>query len=355
MKKLITALGVALSLGLSASAMAKDSVKVGFVYVSPIGEAGWTYTHDVSRRYLEDKFGEKIKTTFVESVPEGADAERVITQLAKSGHDLIFTTSFGYMNPTIKVAKRFPNVKFEHATGYKRAKNVGTYFDRIYEGRYLTGVIAGHMSKSDSIGYIAAFPIPEVIRGINAFTLGLRSVKPNAKVKVVWVNSWFDPGKEREAADSLIDQGVDIITQHTDSPAPLQAAEAAGIYAIGYHSDMSGYGKKAHLTAPVHHWDEFYAERVQQVLDDKWESQNVWKGIDAGMTRLAPLSKDIPANVVAEIEAIKTKIANGEYHPFSGPINNQQGELVTKAGQTIDDKTLLGMDFYVEGVEGQLK
>ncbi len=259
------------------------------------------------------------------------------------------------MNPTIKVAKRFPNVKFEHATGYKRAKNVGTYFDRIYEGRYLTGVIAGHMSKSDSIGYIAAFPIPEVIRGINAFTLGLRSVKPNAKVKVVWVNSWFDPGKEREAADSLIDQGVDIITQHTDSPAPLQAAEAAGIYAIGYHSDMSGYGKKAHLTAPVHHWDEFYAERVQQVLDDKWQSQNVWKGIDAGMTRLAPLSKDIPANVVAEVEAIKTKIANGEFHPFSGPINNQQGELVTKAGQTIDDKTLLSMDFYVEGVEGQLK
>ncbi|MBB1278173.1 BMP family ABC transporter substrate-binding protein [Pseudoalteromonas sp. SR43-3] len=355
MKKLITALGVALSLGISASAIAKDSVKVGFVYVSPIGEAGWTYTHDSSRHYLEEKFGDKIETTFVESVPEGADAERVITQLAKSGHDLIFTTSFGYMNPTLKVAKRFPNVKFEHATGYKRAKNVSTYFDRIYEGRYLTGVIAGHMSKTDSIGYIAAFPIPEVIRGINAFTLGLRSVKPNAKVKVVWVNSWFDPGKEREAADSLIDQGVDIITQHTDSPAPLQAAQAAGIYAIGYHSDMSVYGKKAHLTAAVHHWDEFYAERVQQVLDDKWQSQDIWKGIGSGMTRLAPLSKDIPSDVVSEVNAISEKIGKGEFHPFTGPIKNQQGELIIDAGKTIDDKTLLGMDFYVEGVEGQLK
>ena len=355
MKQMIKTVSIALALSASAFSFAKDTVKVGFVYVSPTGEAGWTYTHDEGRKYLEQKFADKVETTFVESVPEGADAERVITQLAKSGHDLIFTTSFGYMNPTLKVAKRFPQVKFEHATGYKRAKNVGTYFDRIYEGRYLTGVVAGHMTESDTIGYIAAFPIPEVVRGINAFTLGLRSVKPNAKVKVIWVNSWFDPGKEREAADSLIDQGADIITQHTDSPAPLQAAEAAGVYAIGYHSDMSAYGPKAHLTAAVHNWNEFYAERVQQVLDGTWKSDDVWKGMDAGMTTLAPFNKAIPAKVVAEVNALSAKIAQGKIHPFTGPINNQAGTEVLAAGQVMDDGALLGMSYYVEGVEGKLK
>lgn len=355
MKKIIKTLGIALTLSVSALSFAKDTIKVGFVYVSPTGEAGWTYTHDQGRKFIEEKFGDKISTTFVESVPEGADAERVITQLAKSGHDLIFTTSFGYMNPTLKVAKRFPNVKFEHSTGYKRSKNVGTYFDRIYEARYLTGVIAGHMTKTNTIGYVAAFPIPEVVRGINAFTLGLRSVKPKAEVKVVWVNSWFDPGKEREATDSLIDQGADIVTQHTDSPAPLQAAEAAGIYAIGYHSDMSAYGPKAHLTAPVHNWNDFYAKRVQQVIDGTWKSEDVWKGISAGMTTLSPLSKDIPASVVTEVEALSAKIAKGELHPFTGPIKNQAGREILPSGEVMKDGELLGMDFYVEGVVGKLK
>lgn len=355
MKKIIKTLTLGLMLSASALSVAKDTLKVGFVYVSPTGEAGWTYTHDQARKFLEEKFGDKIDTTFVESVAEGADSERVITQLAKSGHDLIFTTSFGYMNPTIKVAKRFPNVKFEHSTGYKRSKNVGTYFDRIYEARYLTGVIAGHMTKTETIGYVAAFPIPEVVRGINAFTLGLRSVKPNAKVNVVWVNSWFDPGKEREASDSLIDQGADIITQHTDSPAPLQAAESAGIYAIGYHSDMSAYGPKAHLTAPVHHWNEFYAKRVQQVMDGTWKSEDIWKGISSGMTKLSPLSKDIPAIVVTEIEILSDKIAKGEFHPFTGPIKNQAGKEILASGVVMEDRTLLGMDFYVEGVLGKLK
>ncbi|WP_426358252.1 BMP family ABC transporter substrate-binding protein [Pseudocolwellia sp. HL-MZ19] len=355
MKRILKTAGIALMLSVSALSYAKDTLKVGFVYVSPTGEAGWTYTHDEARKFIEEKFGDKISTTFVESVAEGADSERVITQLAKSGHDLIFTTSFGYMNPTLKVAKRFPKVKFEHSTGYKRSKNVGTYFDRIYEARYLTGVIAGHMTKVDTVGYIAAFPIPEVLRGINAFTLGLRSVKPDATVKVVWVNSWFDPGKEREAADSLIDQGADIITQHTDSPAPLQAAEAAGIYAIGYHSDMSAYGPKAHLTAAVHNWHEFYAKRVQQVLDDTWKSEDVWQGISSGMTTLSPLNKAIPASVVAEITELTNKISKGDLHPFTGPIKDQAGKEILAAGEVMDDKTLLRMSFYVEGVEGKLK
>jgi simple sugar transport system substrate-binding protein len=354
MRNIIKTLAIALLIAMSATVSAKDSIKVGFVYVSPIGEAGWTFTHDEARLHLEQTFGDKITTTFVESVAEGADSERILTQLAKSGHDLIFATSFGYMNPTIKVAKRFPKVKFEHATGYKRSRNVGTYFDRIYEARYLTGIIAGHMSKTDTIGYIGAFPIPEVVRGINAFTLGVQSVKPNAKIKVVWVNSWFDPGKEREAADSLIDQGADVITQHTDSPAPLQAAEAAGIYAIGYHSDMSSYGPKAHLTAAVHNWKEFYTKRIQQVLDGTWKPEDVWQGLDTGMTKLSPLSKDIPANVVKEITEISAKIAKGELHPFAGPIYDQAGKTVVDKGAVIDDKSLLRMNFYVNGIEGKL-
>ena len=348
------AVTVALTSTLVNAKDAAEPLKVGFVYVSPTGEAGWTYTHDVARKYIEEKFGDKIKTTFVESVAEGADAERVIMQLAKSGNDLIFTTSFGYMNPTLKVAKRFPKVKFEHATGYKRAKNVGTYFDRIYEARYLTGVLAGYMTKSETVGYVAAFPIPEVMRGINAFTLGLRSVKPDAKVKVVWINSWYDPGKEHEAATSLIQQGADIITQHTDSPGPVQAAEAAGIYAIGYHSDMSVYGPKAYLTSPVHNWNEFYAKRVEQVLNNTWKSEDVWRGIDSGMTTLAPLNKSIPSDVVKIIQTLSTEIAAGKLQPFSGPIKDQTGKVIVKEGEVIADKDLLGMSYYVEGVEGKL-
>jgi len=357
MKKLLKNLGLAAAVTASALATvahAADKTKVGFVYVSPTGEAGWTYTHDEARKHLEKTFGDKIETSFVESVKEGADAERAIMQMAKSGHDLIFTTSFGYMNPTIKVAKRFPNIKFEHATGYKRAENVGTYFDRIYEARYLTGVVAGHMTESNIVGYVAAFPIPEVVRGINAFTQGLRSVKPEATVKVVWSNSWYDPGKEREAGDSLIQQGADVLTQHTDSPGVVQAAEAAGKYAIGYHSDMSEYGKKAHLTSSVHNWKEFYAKRVQQVMDGTWKSEDVWKGISAGMTTLAPMSDAVPADVQKKVLALKDAIAAGELHPFQGPVKNQAGEVVVETGKVMEDGVMLGMNFYVEGVEGKL-
>ena len=355
MKNIFKMLCLTLTLGFSALSHAEQPLKVGFVYISSTGEAGWTYTHDQARLNLEKVFGDKIKTTFIENVAEGPDAERVITQLAQSGHKLIFTTSFGYMNPTLKVAKRFPDVKFEHATGYKRAKNVGTYFDRIYEARYLTGVVAGYMSKSNIIGYIGAFPIPEVVRGINAFTLGAQSVKADIKVKVVWVNTWFDPAKEREAANSLIDQKADVITFHTDSPAAVQAAEDAGVYAIAYHSDMSEYGPKSQLTAAVHNWNGFYAKRVQSVLDGSWKSEDVWKGIESGMTQLAPFNEAVPKDVVDKVTAISDKIVSGEFHPFTGPIKDQSGKVILPVGEVMQDNALLRMNYYVEGVEGKLK
>ncbi|MCY4044706.1 MAG: BMP family ABC transporter substrate-binding protein [Cellvibrionales bacterium] len=329
-------------------------LEVGFVYVSPTGEAGWTHTHDLGRQHIEKVFGNTIKTRYVESVKEGADAERVIMQMAKGGADLIFSTSFGFMNPTLKVAKRFPKVTFMHATGYKRAKNVSTYFDRIYEARYLSGVIAGHMSKSGISGYVAAFPIPEVIRGINAYTLGFRSVNPKGKIKVVWMNSWFDPAKEREAAESLIRQGADVIAQHTDSPGPVQGAEAAGVYAIGYHSDMSVYGKKAHLTSPVHNWNGFYEDTVNQVLKGTWKSTDTWEGYSANMTTLAPFNPAIPQSVINQVKQLEAQIKAKTLHPFTGPITSNKGKILAKKGQVIPDEELRKMQVYVEGVEGEL-
>ncbi len=288
--------------GFSLSASAADKLKVGFVYISPIGDAGWTYQHDLGRLELEKNLGDKIETKYIESVPEGPEAERVIRDLAKSGHDLIFTTSFGYMNPTLKVAKMFPKKRFEHSTGYKTTKNVGTYMCRFYEGRYLTGIVAGKMTKSNTLGYVAAFPIPEVIRGINAFTLGAKSVNPDVKVKVIWVNSWFDPGKEREASEALITQGADVITHHTDSTAPTLTAEEKGVYSIAYHSDMSKYGPKAHLTAATHVYGDFYTKTTQAVLDNTWKSEAVWSGIKEGSIMLAPMNAAVPADVVALVE-----------------------------------------------------
>ncbi|TMH97905.1 MAG: BMP family ABC transporter substrate-binding protein, partial [Betaproteobacteria bacterium] len=252
------ALGLAAGAVLAAgAALAQAPLKVGFVYVSPVGDAGWTYQHDQGRKEMEKALSGKVETKFVENVPEGADAERVIRELASSGNKLIFTTSFGYMNPTIKVAAQFPNSVFEHATGYKTAKNVGIYNARFYEGRYLCGVIAGKMTKSNVAGYVAAFPIPEVVQGINAFTQGMRTVNPKAELKVIWTNSWYDPGREREAANTLISQGADVVTHHTDSTAVVQAAEEKGKYAFGYHSDMSKYGAHAHLTATTHQWGAY--------------------------------------------------------------------------------------------------
>ncbi|NOX35523.1 MAG: BMP family ABC transporter substrate-binding protein [Deltaproteobacteria bacterium] len=340
--------------GFSSMAFGKDKLKIGFVYVSPIGDAGWTYQHDLGRLAVEKNLGDKVSTKFIESVPEGAEAERVIRDLAKSGYKLIFTTSFGYMNPTLKVAKLFPKTIFEHSTGYKLAKNVGTYMCRFYEGRYLTGIIAGKMTKSNQLGYVAAFPIPEVIRGINAFTLGAKSVNPDIRVKVIWVNSWFDPGKEREASEALIDQGVDVITHHTDSTAPVMTAEEKGVYAIGYHSDMSKYGPNAQLTATTHVWGDYYTKVARQVLDGTWKSTAVWGGIKDGMIKLAPISKKVPADVVELVKKTQKSIADGSFHPFTGPIRRQDGKLLVKAGKHLTDKDLLGMNYYVEGIIGSI-
>ena len=303
---------------------------------------------------VEHALGDKVETTYVESVNEGADAERVIRQLAVTGHKLIFTTSFGFMNATLKVAKRFPKVKFEHATGYKRSKNLATYAARFYEGRAVAGVIAARMTKSNTIGYIGSFPIPEVVRGINAFTLSLRKVNPKATVKVVWVNTWYDPGKEGDAAKALIDQGADVILQHTDSPAALQVAEKRGVWAVGQASDMTKFGPKAHLTAIVDKWDNYYIQRTKAVMDGTWKSGDTWGGLKAGMLELAPFNPAIPAPVVAEAEKLEADIKSGAVHPFQGPIKDQSGKVVVKAGKRVSDRDLLSMNWYVEGVQGKL-
>lgn len=337
---------------LSWQPVAAEVDHIGFVYVGPVGDHGWTYRHDIGRRAVENKFG--VKTTFVESVSEGADAERVIRKLAASGIDVIFSTSFGFMNPTIKVAGQFPDVKFEHATGYKRAANVSTYSARFYEGRAVIGTIAGHMSKSGKVGYIASFPIPEVVRGINAFTLALRKVNPNATVQVVWVNSWYDPGREGDAAKALIDEGADIIAQHTDSPAPLQVAEQRGVFGFGQASDMRNFAPNAQLTALINNWDKYYIDRVQAAKDGTWQAQDTWGGIDSQMVEFAEYGNAVPVNVRAAADKIKAQIASGELHPFTGPIKTQVGQLRAAAGEVLDDAELLKMDWFVAGVTGQL-
>ncbi len=350
----LAAAALAVSFPAVAQQKAGEPLKIGFVYVSPIGDAGWTYQHDVGRKEMEQALAGKVTSKYIESVPEGADAERVIRELAQSGHNLIFTTSFGYMNPTIKVAQAFPKVSFNHATGYKTAKNVGTYNARFYEGRYLAGIVAGRMSKSNVAGYVAAFPIPEVVMGINAFARGMRSVNPKAEVKVVWVNSWYDPGREREAADTLISQGSDVVTHHTDSTAAVQAAEAKKVYAVAYHSDMSKYGPNAHLTAVTHNWGEYYTRTAQAALDGKWKVEQPWMGIKENVIRMAPFSKAVPQDVQDLVKKTEADIKTGKFHPFTGPIKDNEGKERVAAGKTIDDATLNKMDYYVEGVQGKL-
>ena len=338
--------------GISAAAQAQ--LKVGFVYVGPIGDHGWSYQHNVGRLAIEKAHGAKVSTTYVENVAEGADAQRVITKLASSGHGLIFTTSFGYMNPTLRVAKKFPNVKFEHATGFKRADNMSTYSARFYEGRYVVGKIVGKMTKSNILGYVASFPIPEVIRGINATILAARSVNPDIKIKVVWVSTWFDPGKEADAAKTLIDQGADVIMQHTDSPAPIQVAEQRGVWAVGQASDMVNFGAKAHLTAIIDDWAPYYVARAKAALDGSWKSTDTWDGLKQGMVQLAAYNKAIPADVVALAEETRKGIIAGTVHPFAGEIKDQSGKVIVKKGENASDKMLLGMNVYVEGVDGAI-
>jgi simple sugar transport system substrate-binding protein len=342
------------ALALPGAAQAPAPLKIGFIYVSPIGDAGWTHQHDIARLAMEKNLGAKVTTKFIESVPEGADAERVIRELAQSGHQLIFTTSFGYMNPTIKVAQQFPNVHFEHATGYKTAKNVGTYNARFYEGRYLAGIVAGKMTKTNVAGYVAAFPIPEVVMGINAFARGMRSVNPKAEVKVVWVNSWFDPGRESEAANTLAAQGADVLTHHTDSTAVVQAAEAKKIYAVAYHSDMSKYGPNAQITAVTHVWDKYYTRVAQAQLDGKWTPDHIWGGLKEGMIQMGPFGKAVPKDVQDLEKKAEADIEAGKLHPFTGPMKDNDGKERLAAGKTITDEALSKMDYYVEGVQGKL-
>ena len=352
-RSLLTAVAFAAST-MTGPAAAAEPLKVGFIYVTPVSDAGWTFQHETGRRQMAGALGDQVVTKFVETVPEGAAAERVIRQFAADGYELIFTTSFGYMNPTIKVAKRFPKTTFEHATGYKRAKNVGTYNVRFYEGRYLAGIVAGRMTKSNTAGYVAAFPIPEVLMGINAFTLGMQSVNPEATTKVIWTNSWYDPGREREAADVLVTQGADVLTHHTDSTAVVQRAEEKGVYAVGYHSDMSKYAPRMHLTAVTHHWGDFYTRRTREVIDGTWQSSDVWGGIEAGMVSLAPINPAVPRDTVVLVKEKETAIRDGSFHPFQGPVKDQQGKVRIAAGTTISDEDLLKMEWYVAGVQGKL-
>jgi len=354
-KTLATATAIAVGFSGAALAEAKDSIKVGFVYVGPIGDFGWTHEHNIGRLAVEEALGDKVETTYVESVPEGPDAERVIRQMAQSGHDLIFTTSFGYMNPTNKVAAQFPDVKFEHATGFKReTPNVSTYSARFYEGRSVIGHIAGHMTETNKIGYIASFPIPEVVRGINAAYLAAKAVNPDVEFSIIWVATWFDPGKEADAANALIDQGVDVIMQHTDSPAAMTIAEEKGILAFGQASDMAQFGPNARLSSIIDDWAPYYIERAQAVLDGTWESTDTWHGIKEGMVAIGSFSDKIPADVQASAQAIADGIVAGEFHSFTGPINKQDGSPWLAEGETADDGTLLGMNFYVEGITGEL-
>jgi simple sugar transport system substrate-binding protein len=357
MTLLKTLLAAAAALALAAPAAlaeAKDKIKVGFIYVGPVGDFGWSYQHDQGRLAIERELGDRVETTYVESVPEGPDAERVLTQMARSGADLIFTTSFGFMDSTIKVAKQFPNVKFEHATGYKRAQNVATYSSRFYEGRWVIGLIAGRMTKTNTVGYIGSFPIPEVVQGINAAYLAAKSVNPDVKFKIVWVSTWFDPAKEADAAKALIEQGADIIMQHTDSPAAMTIAEEKGILAFGQASDMSRFGPNAQLTSIMDHWDPYYVARAKAVLDGTWESGDVWGGFNTGMVVMAPYSARVPEDVRKLAMDAEAAISSGAFHPFTGPINRQDGSVWLKPGEVATDEALLGLDFYVEGIEGEL-
>ena len=340
---------------LAAPASAQDDpTKACFIYVGSVGDFGWTYQHDQGRKAVEAEYGDKVETAYLENVAEGADAARAIERMARSGCDIVFTTSFGFMDATNRVAARFPDIKFEHATGYKREHpNVSTYNSKFYEGRYVIGQIAAAVSQTGTAGYIASFPIPEVVRGINAFLLGAQSVDPDFELKVIWVNTWFDPPREADAARALIDQGVDIITQHTDSTAPMQVAAERGVHAFGQASDQIAFGPQTQLTAIIDDWAPYYIERVGAVMDGTWEQQDTWHGLDTGNVAMAPytnMSDDVAAKAAETAKAI----ASGELEPFTGPINKQDGSVWLEEGKEASEGELLGLNFYIEGVDGQL-
>ncbi|SFO81678.1 BMP family ABC transporter substrate-binding protein [Ralstonia sp. NFACC01] len=339
----------------AAPAPANEPLKIAFVYVGPVGDAGWTHAHDDGRKEVEAKFGDKVKTSFVESVPESAaDAERVFRDLATQGNKVIFGTSFGFMESMLKVAKEFPDVKFEHATGFKTADNLGQYDVRTYEGAYLAGVVAGKMSKSGKLGVVGSVPIPEVIRNIDSFTLGARSVNPKATTRVVWVNKWFDPGKEREAATTLIGQGVDVLMQNTDSAAVVQTAQEKGVYAIGWDSDMTKFGEKAHLAASINKWGVYYTKVIGDVLENKWKPETVWWGLKEGAIDLGAYNTVVPEDVKTLVETRKKGIIDGSAPIWKGPLKDNTGKEVLPADKVADDGFLHGIKFYVEGVDGKI-
>lgn len=339
----------------AAPAAVAEPLKAAWIYVGPVGDAGWSFAHDLGRKAVEAKFGNKVKTTFVEKVPEGADAERVIRDLAQQGNKIIFATSFGYMEPMLKVAKDFPDVKFEHATGYKTADNMRVYDARFYQDTYLAGVIAGKMSKTGTLGFVGSFPIPEVLRNINAFTLGAQSINPKIKTKVVWVNTWFDPPKESEAAQSLINGGADVLLQNTDSTAVLQTAEKAGKYAFGWDSDMSAFAPKAHLGSAIVDWANYYNKSIQEVMDKTWKGGIVTRwGIPEGQNDLVKIADVVPADIKAKVDELKAGMKAGTFNPFTGPVMDNTGkERLAKDGKA-DDEWLGKIDFYVKGVEGKI-
>ncbi len=339
----------------SAAAPAKpEPLKIAFAYVGPVGDGGWTFAHDNARKAVEKEFGDKVVTSFVENVPESADAERVIRDMASQGNKLIFGTTFGYMETMLKVAPDFKDVHFEHATGYKTSENMRTYDSRTYEGAYMAGVIAGKMSKTGTLGVVASVPIPEVIRNINSFTLGAQSSNPKVKTKVVWVNEWFNPPKETEAATSLINGGADVLFQNTDSPAVLKTAQDKGKRAFGWDSDMTAYGPKAHLASSVINWTPYYIKATKDALEGTWKTGGVWWGVKEGAIDLVSIAEDVPAETKAKVDEVKAGLKDGSFAIWKGPLVDNTGKTVLKKDEVADDKFLSGVNFYVKGVEGKV-
>ena len=337
-----------------AAAAKAEPLKIAFAYVGPVGDGGWTFAHDNARKALEKEFGDKIQTSFVENVPESADAERVIRDMAGQGNKLIFGTTFGYMETMLKVAPDFKDVKFEHATGYKSAENMRTYDSRTYEGAYMAGLIAGKMSKTGTLGVVASVPIPEVIRNINSFTMGAQTSNPKIKTKVVWVNEWFNPPKETEAATSLINGGADVLFQNTDSPAVLKTAQDKGKRAFGWDSDMTAYGPKAHLASAIINWTPYYVKATKDALEGTWKTGGVWWGVKEGAIDIVSIAEDVPADTKAKVDAVRAGLKDGSFSIWKGPLVDNTGKTLLKKDEVADDKFLSGVNFYVKGVEGKV-
>lgn len=347
------ALGLALALGPKA-VLAAGKPKVGFILVGPKNDNGWSQHHYEAIKKAEEKFGDAVEIVVQESVPEGADAERVMSQMALSGASLVFATSFGYMDAVQNVAAKFPKVMFEHATGYKSSANSATYNARFYEGRAVCGHIAGKMTKTNKIGYIGSFPIPEVIQGINSSFIHAHKANPKVEISVVWISAWFDPAKEADATKALLDQGCDVVLSHTDSTAPLATLKTAGAYGFGQSADMAEFAPKPRLSSIIDNWAPYYEERIQAIADGTWKTQNIWYGIKEKMVVIGEITDAVPADVKAEAEKIRDSIADGSYHPFQGPLNKQDGSVWVKEGERPEDGVLLGMNFYVEGIKGAI-